>query len=47
MALVRRYAPDEEQFFRTMIFPEEDRGLYTRALVKGLPLVSSGEHRVH
>jgi hypothetical protein len=30
MALVRRYAADEETFFKTMIFPEEDRAMYTR-----------------
>jgi hypothetical protein len=30
MALVRRYAPDEEHYFKTLIFPKEDRALYTR-----------------
>jgi hypothetical protein len=30
MALVRRYAPDEQHFFETMIFAEEDRHLFTR-----------------
>ena len=30
MSLVRRYAPDEVQFFQTLIFPEEDRHLFTR-----------------
>jgi hypothetical protein len=30
MGLVRRYAAEEENFFKAMIFPEEDRPLYTR-----------------
>jgi hypothetical protein len=28
--LGKRYAEKEEQFFRSMMFPEEDRHLYTR-----------------